>query len=110
MARHVLDYNPLSGETVLFDYKDGESITLTHVQDVTPFVEQATIRRNDTDYSRDGIKHDMWHYARLPNIVIMEMETKHGIKLTGGHVDWKAVFKCINTHYPWLKTTDGRHA
>lgn len=110
MARHILDYNPITKETVYFDYKDGDKLQITHTQDVTHIVEQATARRNDTEYSKDGIKHDMWHYARIPNVVMLEMKQKHGVDLFSGQIDWKAVFKCINAHYPWLKTTEGKHA
>lgn len=110
MARHLIDYNPITGESVHMDYKDGDSITITHTQDANVILDSATELRNNADYSRRGIKNDHWHYARVPNAVALEMKTKHGVDMLTGKTDWKSVLKCINTHYPWLKVTDKTHA
>ncbi len=111
MTRRILDYDPLSQTTTYFDY-DGltDHMHITSVQNVNPIIEAATKRRNDDDYSRRGIKEDMWHYARIPDSVALEMRTKYGVDILAPKVDWKAVLKCINTHYPALKTTTKHHA
>jgi hypothetical protein len=41
---------------------------------------------------------------------MLDMQQKHGINMFAGKPDWKAIFKCINTHYPHLKTTEKKHA
>jgi hypothetical protein len=109
MAKRVLDHNPLTGETVYFDYSD-DRLSISHEHDVSGILEDTLTMRNDEDYSRKGIKNDQWHYARIPNGVMMEMKAKHGVDMFGGKIDWPAVFRCINTHYPYLKTTTKQHA
>lgn len=110
MTRRVLDYDPLSRSTTYFEYDAQDQMHITTVQDVNHVLDGAAARRNDDDYSRDGIKNDMWHYARIPDAVALEMLTKHGVNIMAPRVDWKAVLKCINTHYPALKTTTKHHA
>jgi hypothetical protein len=111
MTRRVLDFDPLSNTTTYFDYDQlTDHMHITTVQNVNPVIDAATKRRNDEDYSRRGMKGDMWHYARIPDSVALEMRTKYGVDMLSPKVDWKAVLKCINTHYPALKTTTKHHA
>ena len=109
MAAKVLDYNPLTGERCVMSFSDGK-VHITNEQDVAPIVDYATDLRNNTGYSQRGIKNDQWHYARIPNSVMLEMKAKHGVNMFEGKPDWKAIFRCINTHYPYLKTTEKVHA
>lgn len=110
MARHLIDYNPLTGESTWMDYRDGESLTITNQQDVSGILDDTARLRNSDDYTRKGIKNDHWHYARIPNGVALEMKQKHGIDIFSQRVDWKAALRCINAHYPYLKTTSKTHA
>jgi hypothetical protein len=111
MTRRLLDYDPLTGISTWFQYQDStEEMAITTEQDLSPILDGITARRNDTDYSRDGIKNDWWHYARLPLTVIMEMKSKHGVDLMASKVDWKSALKIINREYPLLKTTEKTHA
>lgn len=105
----VLDYNPLTGERCVIK-TEGDKLHIRNEQDVTPFIESATELRNDEDYSRAGIKNDQWHYARIPNGVMLEMKQKYGVDMFAPKPDWPAIFKCINANYPWLKTTTKTHA
>ena len=109
MTAEVVDYNPLTGERCVLKFEDGK-MHITNEQDVTPIVDYATDLRNNTDYSKRGIKDDQWHYARIPNAVMLEMNSKHGVNMFHGKPDWKAIFRCINTHYPYLKATEKKHA
>jgi hypothetical protein len=111
MTRRILDHDPLTGETVYWDYSASEDrVYVTHEQDVNSVLDQTFAMRNDTDYSRAGIKKDWWHYARIPNAVILDMKLKHGIDLMAPKIDWKAALRIINQHYPALKVTSGTHA
>lgn len=105
----VADFNPLTGESCVISFSDGK-MHITNKQDVSPIVDYATDLRNNTGYSQRGIKNDKWHYARIPNGVMLEMKQKYGVDMFTGKPDWPAIFKCINTHYPNLKTTDKMHA
>ncbi len=106
--KHVVDYNPLTGESCYMTFEDGQ-VHITNEQDVSQILDSATDLRNRESYSQRGIKNDNWHYARIPNGVMLEMKSKHGVDMMGSKIDWPAVFKCINAHYPWLKTTNKTH-
>ena len=109
MARRLLDYNPTTGETTWFDYDNhADSMTITHEQDVKPSLDYSHVRAADGDYSAKGIKGDLWHYARVPNIVIMEMKSKHGVDFFDKNHERK-VFQLLNTEYKWCKTTTKTH-
>jgi hypothetical protein len=111
MTKRVLDYDPLTGVTTYFEYDAlTDRMLLTDVQDVNPILDEVTSLRNNDEYSKRGIKDDMWHYARLPMTVLMEIESKHGVKCMTGRVDWKGLFRVINQHYPNLKATTKVHA
>ena len=105
----IVDYNPLTGEKCVIKVENGK-MHITNDQAVNDIVDYATELRNNTGYSQRGIKNDKWHYARIPNGVMLEMKTKHGVDMYTGRPDWKKVFACINQHYPYLKTTDKMHA
>lgn len=114
MTRRLLDYDPISGMSTWFDYeKSTDSMVITNEQDgshISRILDQAKAFRNDDDYSKQGIKEDWWHYARIPNGVILEMKEKHGVDLMARKIDWKKAFKVINREYPALKVTTKTHA
>lgn len=110
MTRRILDHDPINGITTYFDYGSDDVAHITHTQDVSKLLDTAHEMRATADYSRHGIKNDLWHYARIPDVVAVEMLQKYGINIMAPKVDWKSVLWCINTHYPYLKTTDKKHA
>lgn len=76
-------------------------------QDVEPTLEYAKTLRNAgaTDY---GIKKDLWHYAQIPPVIILEMKFKHGVDVFDkNHL--KRVFELLNREYPYLKCTEKHH-
>lgn len=103
----LLDHNPLTGESVHLDFEDGKMV-MTHSQDVSGFLDWAGNLANDTDRTKRGIKDDFWHYAKVPNSVILEMKHKHGVDFFNkDHA--KKVFQLLNTEYKRFKTTDKVH-
>lgn len=110
MTRRVLDHDPLTGITTYFDYTSDDQMHITTVQDVNEVLDKAADLRNNEGYSDRGMKRDMWHYARVPDVVALDMLQKHGVNMMTSPVDWKSVLHCINTHYPYLKTTTKHHA
>ncbi len=106
----VLDYNPFTGERVLFDYDAHEDrMVLTHQQDVRRELAFSHAKAVDDSATKRGIKEDLWHYARVPNIVIMEMKNKHGVDFFDRN-DRRRVFELLNTEYAHCKTTDKHHS
>lgn len=109
MTRRLLDINPLTGEKVWFNYTHhDDSMAITHEQDVQPALDVAHFLATDGDYSREGMKNDLWHYAKVPNTVILDMKQKHGVDFFDrNHA--KRVFELLNTEYKRFKTTDRVH-
>jgi hypothetical protein len=97
------------GITEIFhhDEQTNESVIET-VQDVEPYLEVASILRNDDSYSKDGIKRDWWHFAHVPNIVIDKMLNEDGVNFYDKN-DWKKVGELLNTKYSKCKVTYGKH-
>ena len=111
MTKRLLDYDPVSGVSTYFEYEQSTDRMLIHTeQDSSRILDDVAQLRNDEQYSRDGIKADWWHYARLPLTVIMDMKIRFGVDLMAPKPDWKSAMKIINREYPMLKTTKGTHA
>jgi len=110
MTRLVLDHNPLSKETVFFDFDaHTDEVRITHEQDVTPHLDLAHAIAVDDSITRQGIKDDMWRYAHVPNAVIVEMKHKHGVDFFDRN-DAAKVFDLLNTEYSRFKTTTKTHS
>jgi hypothetical protein len=88
--------------------EDG-SLHLTQTQDITKLLEDNKRKRNNTS---DWIKYDpkqKYHQVLdLSMTDVMRIKTEHGIDLLGDYVDYKYLFKIIETHYPYMKTTTAR--
>lgn len=106
--KRLLDYNPLTGESVTFDYGADDRLVITHSQKIDRKIDTNKALANDDDYTKQGIKNDMWHYATIPNIYIVELQQKHGVSLTRME-DRPKLFKLLNTEYKFLKTTHKTH-
>jgi hypothetical protein len=105
MAKFV-DYDPDRGVETFEDMNDGH-LQVHYRQDVAPVLDYTKALRNDglTDH---GIKNDLWHYAQIPPVVILEMKFKHGVDcFKKDHL--KKVFELLNREYPYLKTTEKNH-
>lgn len=108
--RAILDHDPLSGRTVVFDYDEAtDRMTITHQQDVEPYLKKAAERRASSEYTRHGMKNEFLHYAILPEVIQLEMKQKYGVDVDNRD-HWPAVFKLINEVYPAFKTTEIRHS
>jgi hypothetical protein len=108
MSKRLLDYNPLTGEKTWFQYDQNDVMTITHEQDVQKILDYAHLKATNADYSKKGMKGDWWHYAKVPNIVILEMKQKHGVDFFSEE-DAPKVFHLMNTEYKAFKTTDKVH-
>jgi hypothetical protein len=111
MPRMLLDYDPLNGISCFFEWK-GDQVVLTHEQDVRIIenVLEANKRdANNDEKTKQGIKSDMWHYARIPTWLEMQWKEKYGVDLNDKN-HHKKVFQLINDpEYRWVKTTSGYH-
>jgi hypothetical protein len=104
----MLDYNPSTGETCWYDYNRHEDkAIITHEQNVEGILEFSH-GKTLSNATTKGIKNDLWHYARVPNLIILEMKQKHGVDFFDKN-DEKRMFHLLNTEYARFKTTDKKH-
>jgi hypothetical protein len=102
-----LDYDPERGVEQWQAIEDG-NLKIHTRQDVEPLLDLTAIERNNglTDY---GIKKDLWLYARIPPVVILELKYKYGVDIfKKDHL--KRALTLINTEYPYLKCTEKTHS
>jgi hypothetical protein len=105
----LFDYDPLTGVAEYFDYdRENDVAVIRTVQDVDGFLDEMKRRRQDAELTRKGIKQGWWHYASIPSVVILQLRAKGIDVYNKDHA--KAVFREINENYPYLKTTDKKHA
>lgn len=109
MHKQLIDIDPLSGEQTWHHYDDATDTTIIQsIQDVSQFLEQSKRLKNDSDYSKNGIKKEMWHYATIPNVLISKFALEHGVDVFNkDHAH--AVMRLLNTEYTALKNTTGKH-
>lgn len=110
MSRRLLDFDPISRESVYFEMDDDGIATLHHHQDVGHILELNKMMSSDDDYTKRGMKQDWWHYARIPNNLIFKWLKEEGIDVFNKDHE-KAVFKKLNSpEYRYLKVTTKKHA
>lgn len=106
MAKFV-DVNPSSGLQMWEDMTVDGKLQIHHRQDVEPVLEMAKAERIN-GLTDAGIKRDMWLYARIPPVVVLELRHKYGVDIfKKDHL--KRAIDLINTEYPALKTTEKTH-
>lgn len=102
------DYDPHTGLYTVDRAQDGDDLVhTTKLQDVEPLVERnkELINSGATDI---GIKKGLWHYMSIPLGVQYEILEKYGINVNNRN-HWPALFRLVNEHYPYLKTTSKTH-
>lgn len=110
MSERLLDYDPFTGEWVTFDYNHSDdSFTIAHHQDTTRIIEDNKQAKLDTDAHKRQAGNDWAHYAKVPNIVIMEWLQKHGVDFFNRD-HWPKVMSLINSReYADLRRTSYFH-
>ena len=106
--KKLMDFDPLTGESTVFE-SDGEKYRIAQYQDVTPIVDANKKLASNDDYSKRGIKNDMWHYATIPNVIVLKWKEEHGVDVFDQN-HRKKVFALLNSpEYKYLKTTTLNH-
>lgn len=109
MAKRLLDYNPLTGEST-FIQTDGDQMRVVHEQDVRGILDANKRLANEASVTRDGIKNDLLHYASIPNSLIIKWKQELGVDVFDKN-DRKKVFSLLNSpEYKYLKTTALNHS
>lgn len=81
----------------------------TFTQDITQLLEDNKNKRNATsDWVKYDPKQDYHQVLDLSMTDAMKIKQEHGVDILGDNVDFKYLFKLIETHYPYMKTTTAR--
>lgn len=106
---HLLDYNPLTGESVSFAWNEEDgTFTIGHHQDCTPVIE-ANKRHILEGDSRKEIRNGWLRYASIPNIVVLKWRQEHGVDFFDQN-HWPKVMQLLNSReYRYLKATELHH-
>lgn len=96
----LLDHDPISGMTewISTDEETGETF-IRYEQDVSPILDYNKEMQAESFDKRS----DMWHAAKVPNVVAMEWLTKYGVQMWNpAHKD--GVRKLLNSNeYRYLR-------
>lgn len=94
---------------VLEEYHVGNDVSVTYKEDITQLLADNKRKRDETnDWVKYDPKKDYHQVLDLSMTDVMRINNEHGIDIMGESVDWKYVFKIIETHYPYMKTTTAR--
>lgn len=106
MSKRVLDHDPLT-KTTTYHYYDPmtDQTHIQTVQDVEPFLKRNRELANDSSYKRNGIKKDWYHFATVPNVVLMELKAKYNLDWENKD-DLPKIEKVIARDYKKLLTVD----
>ena len=69
-----------SGLTIWDAREEGKEI-IGYSQDVQPMVSFTQSLANDEDYTKKGIKEGLWHYATIPDSVVLKLWFEDDINL-----------------------------
>ena len=104
--KKLLDYDPLTKTSTFHEYDHSTGKTqIETVQDVRGILDHNKRLANDRSYKQRGMKEDYYHFATVPNVVLMEMMEKH-------RLDWRRnedlpmIEKLLSRDYKKLLTVD----
>lgn len=106
----LFERNPDTGLDTYWAYDDlTDTFILEYRQDVQSVLEVNKTLANATEYTQQGIKDEMWHYAQVPNSIIMKWLIEDDIDFYSEE-DWPRVLAKLNDpDYRFLKTTHKVH-
>ncbi len=108
--KQFLSHDPLNAITQHTDYDHGTDTLLVHSEgEYDSVLELNKKMANDTDYTKDGIRSEFWHYASIPPIVQMKWLVEKGVDVWKKE-DAKKVSQLLeDPEYRYLKTTNKIH-
>lgn len=96
------------GMDMFINDDDDKELRVHYRQDFEPYLNWSKMLRND-GLTDKGIKNEMWLYASIPPIVIMDLRYRFGIDVFNKDHQ-KKLLEVINKDYPYLKCTEKVHA
>lgn len=71
------EFDPLTGVKTIYAVEENKFVVKS-VQDVEPILERNNALRNAEEYSRNGIKNNLWHTVHIPDSVCLKMKVEDG--------------------------------
>lgn len=104
MITRSLGKDELTGLETIHHYDEVTGEThIEYKQDIQPIIDLNKFLHG-TDYQKNGVKKDMMHAARIPEIVQIQWLIKYGIKDVYSDEYWPKVRNLLNGEYKYLKT------
>ena len=107
MGKKLLNYDPVTrtADWHLYDH-DTKKTFIKTVQDCQPILEINKRKQNSHNTSRYMDKGDYYHFASVPNTVLLEWKEKHGVDWNRPE-DLPKIEKLLQSReYMYLRTVD----
>lgn len=110
--KRLFDHDPATGVTEIFHYDQMTGdVHIETLQDVAPILDKNKFLANSDEYTKQGIKNEMWQYAHIPLVVQLKWLQKYGREsdpMKKGNE--KLLFSLLNDpEWRYLKTTNKIH-
>jgi hypothetical protein len=110
--KRLFDYDPETGVRQIFHYDEMTGdVHIETQQDVEPLLNRNKALQNNEEYSKQGIKNEMWHFAHVPIVVQLKWLVKYGAEndpMKKGNE--KLLFSLLNDpEWRYLKATNKIH-
>jgi len=107
MGNRLLDYDPVT-KTATWHYYDhsNRKTYLKQVQDCEDIIEYNKAKQNTHNSSRYVDKGDYYHFARVPNTVLLEWKTKYNLDYNKKEDLPKIEKLLMSNEYKYLRTVD----
>lgn len=105
----LLEIKP-DGTEVWFEHDSIEKKNRIHYKhpDLEPVLDYTHALRMASEYTRNGIKREWWHYAHIPNMVILKLRHEYGLDIYNKNHN-KRIFEVLNRDFAYLKVTEKSH-
>lgn len=101
-------YDPLTGVTTTIGSEDDKMVVKTEA-DLSASLDHTSMLRNNPDYSKLGIKKDLWHTVHIPMIAILKMKMEDGFDVMTADASEVRKFLAKNRDkYGYLFVTEGK--
>lgn len=87
----------------------GDDLYIKTEEDVSSLIAQNKQRQANTSSWRKFNPNQEFHQVIDMSMTdVMRIYEEHGVDVTSPPYDWKYIYRLIETHYPYMKTTTAR--
>jgi len=106
--KRLLDYDPFTGIRTFHEYDHSVRKFYIHEeQDVSKILDRNKELANNSSYKQSGIKQDHYHFATIPNVVVLQLKNDHNLDIFDRD-DLVKIEKLLNfdPSFKYLKTVN----